>query len=119
MSCEDTWLKRLYQVGDLSDLLGNSLGARILLMNPYSNHHGLYTAFYRYFTQKWESHEIPDYDLNTDELVYREATGREIERTSFFHKDRMDLIGADTKEISPKKVEDSSAVRNKYIEQTT
>jgi hypothetical protein len=155
------------QVGDLSSLLGNCLGAKILLMNPYSseaskrvqavadpeftlerfrdevrqsiqllkrlkdmgkniklklysdppliklvilgdylwlqhyhtdldvqmmpeyvfqhhpNHHGLYTVFHQYFSQKWESHDIPDYDLDTDELVYRGINGEEIERVPF------------------------------------
>ena len=32
--------------------------------------HGLYTLCYQYFGQRWESTEIPEYDLDTDELVY-------------------------------------------------
>ena len=155
------------QVGGLSDLLGNCLGAQILLMNPFSaeasrrvqavgdprftlesfreevmqsiqllkrlkekgknvklklysepplfklvilddylwlqhyhsdldiqtmpefvfqdhgNHHGLYTAFYQYFDQKWENHETPDYDLETDELIYRGVNGRVSRRVPF------------------------------------
>ena len=176
------------QVGDLSDLLGNCLGAKILLMNPFSSeaskrvqavadpnltlerfrdevmqsiqllkrlkamgknvklklyseppliklvilgdylwlqhyhadldvqmmpefvfqhqphHHGLYTVFFQYFNQKWESHEIPDYDLDTDELVYRGVNGREIERVPFFSKSEAKLppkVGVETKELTP------------------
>jgi hypothetical protein len=46
-------------------------------------YHGLYTVFCQYFSQKWECHDIPDYDLETDELVYRGLHGREIERVPF------------------------------------
>ncbi|MDR4485356.1 MAG: hypothetical protein R3B95_19515 [Nitrospirales bacterium] len=57
----------------------------------HSNHHGLYTVFYQYFNQKWESHEIPDYDLDTDELVYRDPNGQEIERVPFLPNDGFKL----------------------------
>ncbi len=42
--------------------------------------HGLYTLCYQYFVQRWESKEIPEYDLDTDELVYRGSNGGEIRR---------------------------------------
>ena len=42
--------------------------------------HGLYTLYAHYFVQRWESAEIPEYDLDTDELVYRSRTGNEIRR---------------------------------------
>ena len=42
--------------------------------------HGLYTLCYQYFVQKWESTEIPEYDLDTDELVYRGSNGSEVRR---------------------------------------
>jgi hypothetical protein len=45
--------------------------------------HGLYTLYAHYFTQRWESAEIPEYDLDTDELVYRNRTGNEIRRERF------------------------------------
>jgi hypothetical protein len=47
------------------------------------NDYGLYTLFYQYFTRRWESSEIPEYDLDTDELVYRESTGKEMRREKF------------------------------------
>ncbi len=47
------------------------------------NDYGLYTLFYQYFTRRWESAEIPEYDLDTDELVYRESNGKEMRREKF------------------------------------
>jgi hypothetical protein len=46
--------------------------------NP--DHHGLYTLFYQYFTKRWENQEIPEYDFQTDELVYRARSGHELRR---------------------------------------
>jgi hypothetical protein len=45
--------------------------------------HGLYTLYSHYFVQRWESTEIPEYDLDTDELVYRNSTGNVIRRERF------------------------------------
>ena len=42
--------------------------------------HGLYTFYAQYFLQRWESLDVPEYDLETDELVYRSRTGQEIRR---------------------------------------
>jgi hypothetical protein len=47
------------------------------------NDHGLYTLYAHYFVQRWESAEIPEYDLDTDELVYRTKTGSEIRRERY------------------------------------
>ena len=54
--------------------------------------HGLYTLYAHYFVQRWESAEIPEYDLDTDELVYRSKAGNEIRRERF-------EIGAASEEI--------------------
>jgi hypothetical protein len=45
--------------------------------------HGLYTLYTHYFQQRWENPEIPEYDLETDELVYRGRTGNELRREQF------------------------------------
>jgi hypothetical protein len=45
---------------------------------------GLYTSFYQYFLKLWNSPEIPEYDLERDELVYRDSAGNE-ERREPFH----------------------------------
>lgn len=47
------------------------------------DHHGLYTLFYQYFTKRWENREIPEYDFETDELVYRARSGSELRREPF------------------------------------
>ena len=45
-----------------------------------SKDHGLYTLCYQYFVQRWERTEIPEYDLDTDELVYRDRNGCEVKK---------------------------------------
>jgi len=49
-----------------------------------ANDHGLYTLCYQYFVQRWERTEIPEYDLETDELVYRNKNGGEVRREQFW-----------------------------------
>ena len=44
---------------------------------------GFYTLYAHYFEQRWENAEIPEYDLETDELVYRNRAGNEIRRERF------------------------------------
>jgi len=39
---------------------------------------GLYTAFYQYFTTRWNDPAIPEYDLLTGELVYPDGDRREV-----------------------------------------
>lgn len=76
-------------------ILGNAIwlqhyhtGLDVHLMPEYlfrqnQNDYGLYTLFYQYFTKRWESPEIPEYDLETDELVYRGSNSNEIRRELF------------------------------------
>ncbi len=45
--------------------------------------HGLYTLYAHYFMQRWASADIPEYDLDTDELVYRNRAGQEVRREPF------------------------------------
>ncbi|TFH64466.1 MAG: hypothetical protein E4G90_08025, partial [Gemmatimonadales bacterium] len=56
--------------------------------------HGLYTLYAHYFVQRWESAEIPEYDLDTDELMYRSRTGNEIRRERFEIETAPEQIGA-------------------------
>jgi hypothetical protein len=45
--------------------------------------HGFYSLYAHYFEQRWESAGIPEYDFETDELVYRNKTGGELRRERF------------------------------------
>lgn len=45
--------------------------------------HGLYTIFYQHFVEKWEHLDTPEYDLETDALVYRWEDGTEKRRVPF------------------------------------
>ena len=47
------------------------------------DNHSLYTLFYQYFMERWESPEIPEYDLETDELVYQGGGDNEVKREKF------------------------------------
>jgi hypothetical protein len=40
----------------------------------------LYSVFYQYFLNQWNDPDIPEYDLETDELVFRDASGNEASR---------------------------------------
>jgi hypothetical protein len=40
----------------------------------------LYFPFYQYFLGRWNNPHIPEYDLETDELVYRDMAGNEVRR---------------------------------------
>jgi len=52
--------------------------------------HGLYTIFYQHFVEKWEHPETPEYDLETDDLVYRWEDGTEKRRVRF----RWDVVSS-------------------------
>jgi hypothetical protein len=47
------------------------------------NPNSLYAPFYQYFWTRWTNPEIPEYDLETDELVYRDSAGNEATRETF------------------------------------
>jgi hypothetical protein len=67
--------------------------------NP--DHHGLYTLFYQYFTKRWENQEIPEYDFETDELVYRARSGSELRREPFEPGDTSGLIASEVSLFEP------------------
>jgi len=41
---------------------------------------GLYFPFYQYFLGRWNNPDLPEYDLETDELIYRDTAGNEVRR---------------------------------------
>jgi len=60
-------------------------GCDVRLMPEYVFMHkqdpgSLYAVFYQYFLSQWNDPAIPEYDLETDELVYRDVAGNEGKR---------------------------------------
>ena len=43
----------------------------------------LYAPLYHYFLARWNDPDIPEYDFDTDELVYRDRSGNEVRRERF------------------------------------
>jgi hypothetical protein len=43
----------------------------------------LYIPFYQYFLTRWNAPDIPEYVLDSDELIYRDAAGNEVRREKF------------------------------------
>jgi hypothetical protein len=56
----------------------------------------LYSPFYQYFLERWNSLDIPEYDLETDELIYREGAGNEVRREKFDGAKTEDVMNADS-----------------------
>jgi len=48
-----------------------------------SNTGSLYLPFYQYFMGRWNNPDIPEYDLETDEFIYRDMAGNEVRRERF------------------------------------
>ncbi len=48
-----------------------------------SNPGCLYNPFYQYFLDRWHDPALPEYELETDELIYRDKTGNELRREKF------------------------------------
>ncbi len=42
--------------------------------------HGLFVPFYMVFLNQWNDARNPEYDFDTNELVYRDASGKEVQR---------------------------------------
>ena len=82
-----------------------------------SKDHGLYTLYAHYFVQRWANVEIPEYDLETDELIYRNKTGSEIRRERFEMEPAPEEVGALTGSFEltakPTHIELSRSVRSK------
>ena len=78
----DMPLLKLAILGDRAYLRHYHTGLNVRNMPEYvfsseSIHGGLYLPLYRYFLSRWEDPDIPEYDLDTDELVLRDNAGQE------------------------------------------
>jgi len=81
-------LLKLAILGDYISVQHYHTGLDVRDMPEYVFHHGqnpgsLYTYFYQYFLARWHDPNIPEYALDTDELIYRDNAGNEIRRESF------------------------------------
>lgn len=61
-----------------AELNGRHMPEYVLQRNGRT--HGFYSFYAHYFMERWEQCDCPEYDLDTDELVYRTRAGREIRR---------------------------------------
>lgn len=43
----------------------------------------LYIPFYQYFMTRWNDPDVPEYELESDELLYRDSAGNEIRRERY------------------------------------
>jgi hypothetical protein len=96
----DLPLLKLAIIGDYAFLQHYHTGMNVRQMPEYafkneSKHGGLYIPLYRYFLARWQDTTIPEYDLDTDELVYRDLMGNEVARERF--RDIMNPAAADEK----------------------
>jgi hypothetical protein len=81
-------LLKLAILGDYAFLQHYHTGVSVRQMPEYafqneSKHGGLYIPLYRYFLARWQDANVPEYDLDTDELVYRDRIGNEMLRERF------------------------------------
>jgi hypothetical protein len=64
----------------------------------------LYFPFYQYFFGKWNNPTIPEYDLETDELVYRDTAGNVVRRGK--------MVGPKTEGVSSTDSTNHRSLRN-------
>lgn len=81
-------LLKLAILGDYAFLQHYHAGLNVRLMPEYAfrnelKHGGLYIPLSRYFLARWQDTNIPEYDLDTDERVYRDSIGNETLREKF------------------------------------
>ncbi len=84
----DMPLLKLAILGDYACVRHYPAGLRADDMPEYVFKHdrsagGLYDPFYQYFQSRWSDPSIPEYELDTDELVYRDKSGNEVKRERF------------------------------------
>ena len=84
----DTPFLKLTILGDYLWMKHYHPGLDVYSMPEYVFEHeqnpgSLYTPMYQYFLARWEDFSIPEYDFETDELVYRDETRNERVREKF------------------------------------
>lgn len=84
----DTPLLKLAILDDYVWIQHYHAGLDIQVMPEYVFKHdqnlgSLYVHFYQYFLTKWNNPDIPEYDLESNELIYRDTAGNEMRREKF------------------------------------
>jgi len=83
----DVPLVKLAILGDYLCLQHYPTGLNVRKMPEYVFKHdqngSLFSLFYQYFVSRWFDPNVPEYDLVTDELVYRDRSGNEVRRERF------------------------------------
>jgi hypothetical protein len=83
----DVPLLKLAILGDYLCLQHYPTGLNVRTMPEFVFKHdqggSLFNLFYQYFVSRWFDPSIPEYDLDTDELVYRDTSGNEVNREKF------------------------------------
>jgi hypothetical protein len=83
----DVPLFKLAILGDYLCMQHYPAGLNVRTMPEYVFKHdqsgSLFSLFYQYFVNRWLDPAIPEYDLDTDELIYRDKAGNEVKREKF------------------------------------
>jgi hypothetical protein len=87
----DAPLVKLAVLGDYIWLQHYHVGLDVQAMPEYvfqheRKDHGLYALWHQYFVERWESGEIPEYDFDTDELIYSGGDAFELRREPFMEE---------------------------------
>lgn len=82
---DETPLLKLTVLGDYIFLKYYHLGLNVQQMSEYifrhsAKHSSLFHPLYQYFLSKWRDPNIPEYDFDSDELIYRDDCGNEVKR---------------------------------------
>ena len=85
---QDMPLLKLAIFGDYACVRHYHTGLHVDDMPEYVFRHdhdpgSLYNPFYQYFLTRWSDPSIPEYELETDEIVYRDRAGNEVRRERF------------------------------------
>ncbi len=85
---QDAPLLKIALLGDHAILRHYHAGLHVDDMPEFAFRHGhdpgsLYNPLYQYFLLRWRDPAVPEYDLETDELVYRDRNGSEMRRERF------------------------------------
>ncbi|HTF99838.1 MAG TPA: hypothetical protein VK654_04520 [Nitrospirota bacterium] len=83
----DVPLLKMAILGDYLSLQHYPSGLNVRNMPEYVFKHArkgnLFNLFYQYFVTRWLDPAIPEYDLDTDDVVYRDKAGNEQRREQF------------------------------------